>query len=359
MTDQRTEDPTPRRRAEARRKGEGVGRSHELALASTLSVAVLALPAMLPGIVNSLATLLRSALTGIGDGRISNGALLDTAGRDMGQGVALILPFALALSAAAIFANLASGGLILSLSSLRFNPSRLNPLSGLKRLADKQALVRLGLALAKLVLLLLIGWSVLGGYAPRLLALSGADTTETLQMALAAARDLGLFITIFGAAVALADFIIQRRRARGQLLMTKDAVRREARDSEGDPMIRGWRRRRAREMAFSRMMAALETADVVVVNPIHLAVALKYDSLTMRAPRIVAKGQRLMAARIREAALSHGIPIVQDVPLARALFGRPVGAEVPPQLYRAVARILIVVHRARFGARPEATRAAS
>jgi flagellar biosynthetic protein FlhB len=359
MSDQRTEDPTPRRRDEARRKGESVGRSHELALATTLSVAVLALPAMLPGIVASLATLLRSSLNGIGDGRVSNGRLLTSTGNGLGQGLALVLPLVSALVVAGVLANLVAGGLVLSPAAIRLNLGRLNPLTGLRRIADRQALVRLGLALVKMILLLLIGWSVLGGYAPRILALTGSDVPETLGVAMSAARDLGIFIAIFGAGVALADFIVQRRRAHGQLRMTKDAVRREARESDGDPMIRAQRRRRAREFAFSRMLAAVETADVVVVNPIHLAVALKYDSLTMKAPRIVAKGQRLMAGRIREAAIKHGVPIVQDVPLARALFGRPIGAEVPPQLYKAVARILIVVHRARFGRRSEATRAAS
>jgi flagellar biosynthetic protein FlhB len=109
----------------------------------------------------------------------------------------------------------------------------------------------------------------------------------------------------------------------------------------------------ARRMAFARMMQDVVTADVVVVNPIRLAVALKYDPQTMRAPRIVAKGQRLMAARIREQARKHDVPIIEDVPLARALFPNKVGAEVPAHLYKAVARILVLVAKLRTGtARP-------
>jgi type III secretion system FlhB-like substrate exporter len=115
-------------------------------------------------------------------------------------------------------------------------------------------------------------------------------------------------------------------------------------------MIRSARRRRARQMAFARMMDAVPTADVVVTNPTTLAVALKYDSLTMRAPRIVAKGQRLMAERIKQIARENKVPIVEDKPLARALFSRPVGAEVPAHLYRAVARLLVLVHQTRFAA---------
>lgn len=158
-------------------------------------------------------------------------------------------------------------------------------------------------------------------------------------------------MTILLAIVALADAVIQRRRASGALKMTKDEVKREYRESEGDPLLQAQRRRRARQLAFARMMDAVPTADVVVTNPVHLAVALRYDSLTMRAPKIVAKGQRLMAARIKEIARANGVPVVEDVPLARALFPRPLGSEVPPHLYRAVARILVVVQQARFGIR--------
>lgn len=355
MTEQRTEQPTERRRQEARRKGEGVGRSQELAMGVTLGVAVLALPAMLPAMAGALAMQLQAAIIEMGDGRVPDGRLLDRTGDGFGQMVGLILPLAVLLTVAGVLAYLAAGGFVMSLAAIRFVPARLNPLTGLRRIVDKQAVIRLGLALAKLCLLLTIGWSVLSGHLPGLLVLGGAEVSVTMQAALAAVQELGLSMMIFLGIVALTDFVVQRRRAQGQLKMTRDAVRREAKDSEGDPLVRGQRRRRAREMAAVRMMTAVETADVVIVNPIHLAVALKYDSLTMRAPRIVAKGQRLMADRIREVAIRSGVSIVQDIPLARALYGRPIGAEVPPQLYRAVAGILIVVHQARFGRRRSPT----
>jgi type III secretion system FlhB-like substrate exporter len=150
--------------------------------------------------------------------------------------------------------------------------------------------------------------------------------------------------------VALTDFVIQRRKASQSIRMTKDEVKREFRESEGDPMIRNARRRRARQMAFARMMDAIPTSDVVVTNPTTLAVALKYDSLTMKAPKIMAKGQRLMADRIKQIARENNVPIIEDKPLARALFSRPIGAEVPAHLYRAVARLLVLVHQARFNA---------
>lgn len=355
MSDDRTEQPTDRRRQEARSKGEGVGRSQELAMGVTLGVAVLALPAILPAMAGALGAQLRAAIIEMGDGRIPDGRLMDRTGEGFGQMVALILPLAILLTAAGVVAYLAAGGFVMSLGAIKFHPAKLNPLAGLRRTVDRQALIRLGLAMAKLCLLLAIGWSVLAGHVPGLLTLGGVEVSVTMETALAAVQDLGMSMVLFVGIVALIDFVVQRRRAQGQLKMTKDAVRREAKDTEGDPLVRGQRRRRAREMSAARMMTAVETADVVIVNPIHLAVALKYDSLTMRAPRIVAKGQRLMADRIRDVAIKSGVSIVQDIPLARALYGRPIGAEVPPQLYRAVAGILIVVHQARFGRRRAAT----
>jgi len=348
MTEQRTEEPTERRRAEARSKGEGVGRSQELAMGITLGVAVMALPAMLPAMASALALQLRAVIIEMGDGRITDGRLMDLTGDGFGQVVGLILPLATLLTTAGVIAYLIAGGFVLSSAAIKFNAAKLNPLPGLRRIADQQAAIRLGLAMAKLGLLLGIGGSVLAGHVPGLLTLGGVEVSVTIGRALDAVQELGMSIVIFLGIVALVDFVVQRRKARGQLKMTKDAVRREAKDSDGDPLVRGQRRRRARELAAARMMTAVETADVVIVNPIHLAVALKYDSLTMKAPRIVAKGQHLMAERIREMAIKHHVSIVQDIPLARTLYGRPLGAEVPQHLYRAVAGILIVIHQARF-----------
>jgi type III secretion system FlhB-like substrate exporter len=227
--------------------------------------------------------------------------------------------------------------------------SRINPLAGMKRMADRQAFVRLGLASAKLGILGIISWQVVGSRIPAIVGTEGSDISAIAGSCLSAIFQLGLTITILLAVVALVDFVVQRRKAMQSIRMTKDEVKREYKEQEGDPQIRGARRRRARQMAFARMMDAVPTADVIVTNPTTLAVALKYDSLTMRAPKIVAKGQRLMAERIKQIARDHKVAIVEDKPLARALFSRPVGAEVPAHLYRAVARLLVLVHQARFG----------
>lgn len=346
---EKTEAPTPRRRDEARAKGQGVGRSWEFSMGLTLGVGTLALASLLPGMAAALVTRTQTAITDMSP-RASSTQLVDETGGAILMVLTLILPLALLVMVAGIAGNIISGGLVFSYRSIRFDFTRINPMTGFKRILDKQALVRLGLASAKLAILAVISWQVVGSRIPSIVSAQGSSASAIAGSCLSAIFQLGLTITILLAVVALVDFVVQRRRAMESIRMTKEEVKQEYRESEGDPQIRGARRRRARQMAFARMMDAVPTADVVVTNPTTLAVALKYDSLTMRAPKIVAKGQRLMAERIKVLARDHKVPVVEDKPLARALFSRPVGSEVPAHLYRAVARLLVLVHQARFAA---------
>jgi flagellar biosynthesis protein FlhB len=357
MSDQKTEAPTPRRIEQARRRGESVGRSHELSMTLTLGAGILMLTATLPAAASRIGSSIVAAISDISTPVAGTNVPLARLGAGISETFATILPLALVVMIAGIAGQLASGGLIVSLGAVRFDSARLNLVTGLRRLADRQALVRLGIAVAKLALLAFVSWQVVGSRVPQLVGLGGATAGAIASAAMSAILELGVTITLLLAGVSLADMIIQRRKAQSALKMTKEEVKRETLDQEGDPLIRGMRRRRARQMAFARMMDAVPTADVIVVNPIRLAVALKYDNATMKAPRIVAKGQRLMAARIRDLAREHNVPIIEGVPLARALFSRPVGSDVPAHLYRAVARILVIVHQARNARRGFTTRA--
>jgi flagellar biosynthetic protein FlhB len=309
-------------------------------------------------------TLLPSAATRLGDSLV--GAIADIGARDVppqlmlaraGSGfaelIAIVLPLAVVCLIAGVAGQIASGGLVFATGAIRFDMGRMNPIQGLRRIVDKQALVRLVIAAAKLALLAAISWQVVGGRVPTLVGMDGATAPAIAAAGLAAILELGVTMTILMAGIALADLVIQRRRASGALKMTKADVKREAQEQDGDPHVKAARKRRARQLAFARMMDAVPTADVIVVNPIRLAVALRYDSATMKAPTIVAKGQRLMAARIRDLAREHNVPIVEDIPLARALFSRPIGSDVPAHLYRAVARILVIVHQARMRRAPQ------
>ena len=347
MAGEKTEAPTPRRRDEARAKGQGIGRSSELSMGMTLGVGMLALSTLLPGVAATLITKTQNAIVQMSP-HASNAELEAQTGGVFLTVISLVLPLALIVMVSGVMANLASGGLVLSPKAIRFDMSRINPLQGMKRIVDKQALVRLGLASAKLAILALISWQIVGSRIPSIINSEGSSATIIAGTCLSAVFQLGLTITILLAVVALVDFIVQRRKAQQSIRMSKEDVKQEYKESEGDPMVKGARKRRARQMAFARMMDAVPTADVIVTNPTTLAVALKYDSLTMKAPKIVAKGQRLMAERIKQLAREHNVPIIEDKPLARALFARPIGSEVPSHLYKAVARLLVLVHQARF-----------
>jgi flagellar biosynthesis protein FlhB len=350
VSGEKTEAPTQRRVEDARRKGQGVGRSTELSQVFTLVAGLLAMSAMLPAVGTKVSAMIVSELDAISQGPATpSSTLLDELGRSVGTAVGLVLPLAAAIMVAGVVGALAGGGFILSPAAIRFDSSRLNPMKGLGRLVDKTAFTRLMISLAKLAILAAVSYQVIINKIPVLLSMDGQGGSIIAGRALSAIFELGVSIAILLAAVALADWIIQRRRATGSLRMTREEVKQEYREQEGDPLVRAQRRQRARRMAFARMMDAVATADVVVTNPTRLAVALKYDPAKMRAPRIVAKGQRLMAARIRELARKHNVPIIEDKPLARALFPRPLGAEVPAHLYKAVARILVLVARIRAG----------
>jgi flagellar biosynthetic protein FlhB len=352
---EKTEAPTPRRREEARAKGQGIGRSWEFTMGLTLGVSTLGLSVLLPGMARNMIDRTQVTVLNLNP-RASDSDVLGAVGDAIITMLFLVLPLAGLVMIAGVAGNLISGGLVLSPKAIRFDLSRINPITGLKRLADRQALTRLGLASAKLAILAVISWQVVGSRIPAIVNSQGSSTAEIAGTCLSSIFQLGLTITILLAVVALVDFVVQRRRAMESIKMTKEEVKQEYKESEGDPRIRGARRRRARQLAFARMMDAVPTADVIVTNPTTLAVALKYDSLTMRAPKIVAKGQRLMAERIKQLARDHKVPVVEDKPLARALFSRPVGSEVPAHLYRAVARLLVLVHQARFaraGVRPD------
>ncbi len=350
---ERTEQPTGRRIAEARRKGEPVGRSRELVQGATLVAGLAVLSATLPAIGDGLQDLIRSGVESIADPRPAPAAILERVGQGLGLVVMPLVPLLAAVALAGVGASLLSGGLVFSSGSIAFKGARLNPATGLKRLVDRDAFVRLLVNVGKLAALAAAAWLAIVASIPRLVGMTGSSAEAILAVTREAATALAVALVLLPAVIAAGDWVWSRRRARKGLMMTRDEVRREARDDEGSPEVRGRRRRRARELAFSRMMTAVPTANVVVVNPIRIAVALKYDTLTMRAPRIVAKGQRHMAARIREIAQESGVPIIEDVPLARALVARPLGSEVPPHLYRAVAQVLVIVQQARFAVRGE------
>jgi flagellar biosynthetic protein FlhB len=257
-------------------------------------------------------------------------------------------PFLIAVLLAALFSPLLLNGWLFSVEALQPKFSKLNPVSGIARMFSRTALVELVKALAKATLVGGVAAWVIWHNKEAVMALG----TQAIQTSIPQMGSLiaGSFMLIVGAMllIVLIDVPFQLWDHNKKLMMTKEEVRRESKESEGDPMVKGRIRTLQREAARRRMMAAIPTADVVVTNPTHYAVALKYGEAGMRAPVVVAKGSHLLAQRIREIAEANHVPILEAPPLARALHKHTdLGESIPEALYTAVAEVLAYVYQLR------------
>jgi len=221
---------------------------------------------------------------------------------------------------------------------------RLSPAAGLKRAFGGQAALQIGKGLLKATLVAAIAWLSVRPLLAGLVGLAGAPAARVAGALGVVSSRLAERVALVALALGAADFLMARRRHMGRLRMTREEVRREHKESEGDPHHRAERQRLHRELTEQRMVAEVRKADFVVVNPDHIAVALRSDRDGDAAPVVVASGERLLAERIKQVAREAGIPIFRDVTLARSLRHLPEGSEIPAALYEAVAELLRVVY---------------
>jgi flagellar biosynthetic protein FlhB len=260
----------------------------------------------------------------------------------------LTLPVMLAALLISILANLIQGGLVFSTEALKPRVDRLNPATNLKNLFSKRSLVEALKSLIKLAIIGYICYDALSLQARVLPRLSEAGVSQILSVIGQLASSISIRAGLFMVAVAGADYAYQLYEYEQSIKQTKQEVREDYKQTEGDPLIKGQLRRFQREMSRRRQLAAVPEADVVVTNPTHYAVALRYDREQMMAPEVVAKGADYLAQKIREIAIRHDVPLMENPPLARALYKTvEVGQAVPPELYRAVAEVLAYVYRLR------------
>jgi len=326
----RTEQPTPRRLREARRRGE-LPQGRELTAAAALLAGLAALAATGPSSAGALADLVRHALSGR---EVAPADALAEAGRCV---LRAVLAPALASTAAAVLGGMIQTGFAFAPGGAAPRLERLDPARGLRRLFSPQAILRVALALAKAIALLAVAAGWISGQAAALAELPRAGSAALWRIVPAIASlafRLGATFAVAGALDALLSLALHRR----SLRMTRDEVRRDAREDDGDPQHRAERRRLHRALLEAGPVAR---ATVVVVNPTHVAIALRHERGADEAPRVLAKGTGPEAARIRSAARRAGVPIVRDVPLARALLRlAEVGEEIPEALFEAAAAVL-------------------
>lgn len=348
---ERTERATPKRRREARQQGQ-VPRSRELNTMVMMLASSLGLLFTGEGMVGRLSALTERSLDLERTALFEPEAMILGLASGVKGALILVAPFFVIVSLAALMGPLGLGGWLFSIQTLGFKWERLNPVSGLKRVFNWAGLAELLKALAKFLLLWVVALFVFRAFSEEFLHLG----TEGVHGGLAHGTQLllGLFLALSCTLVLFAalDVPIQLWTHARKLRMTRQEIREELKETEGNPELRGRVRSMQRELAKRRMMQEVPKADVVVVNPTHYAVALRYEQAGKRAPEVVAKGMDQLALGMREVANRHGVPIFAAPVLARALhYSTELGQSIPAGLYVAVAKVLAYVYQVKSVAR--------
>lgn len=343
LTD-KTEAPTPRRREEAREQGQ-IARSADLTAAALLLGFLLLMNSFGPNLIKALKALMLELLSANSLSNLDAQNIAPTILRSFVAAAGAAAPLLLGGVLVAIVANLLQVGLFFSGKRLQPNFEVLNPLRGLGRIFQSENLVHLVINLLKLSLVGLLAWSAVNQRMDQIISIQQLTYMQAFGLGASIIYAVGLRIAVLLLVLAIIDYTYHRLKTESELRMSKQEVKEEMRRMEGDPKIKQRRRQIAIQMAQKRLAKDVPTADVIITNPTHFAIALKYDAASMHAPRVVAKGQDLLAQRIREIAIAHGIPIIERKPLARALYRLvEVGKEIPEQFYAAVAEILAYVY---------------
>ncbi|MBI2760253.1 MAG: flagellar biosynthesis protein FlhB [Chloroflexi bacterium] len=342
MAEERTEAATPKRREEVRKRGQ-TARSQDLTTAAVLLAGLYALKTLGGTLKDQLSGLLVANLLALGD--LDKNALPTTETSGLGALAAVLPPLLGALALAAIIASVIQGGSTFAPGLLSPKSERVNPIAGTKRILSIQSLIQLGKSLAKFGTVGLAATIVIRGNLSEIAGLGSLDLMPATSVIMGLVWDIAFKSALAMLLLGLLDWLWERRRFLNSIRMTKQEVKEENRQSEGDPHVRAQLKSK-RQQFLQQMMKDVRTADVVITNPTHFAVALKYDPESMGAPRVIAKGQDYLALRLREAAKEARVPVLENKPLARALYKLvPVGKEIPAELYVAVAEVLAFVFR--------------
>lgn len=345
--DDKTEAPTSKRLSDARTEGN-VPMSQEVNTAAALLIGAWLLQALGPQIIDNLRSILVTYLSQVPPAEITIEWLRDRVLADAMLLTPSVLGVVGILLLGSVAITFAQSRFLIAPKRLKPNFGKLNPLNGIKRYFSTQGLVEMLKALLKLSL---VGWVVytyLSENASLLLGLANTDLISGMVVWAGMADELIMNVATAYLLMAAVDFGYQRWQYNRNLRMSKEEVKEEVKQREGDPLIRSRIRGAQRRMARMRMMSRVPKADVIITNPTHLALAVQYNADDMGAPRLLAKGADKVAERIVAIARQHNIPVVQNIPLARAMYRTvEIDQEIPPDLYMAMAEVLAYVYRIR------------
>jgi len=343
---EKTEDATPKRLREARKKGQ-VAKSKDLNTVIILMVAFALIIVMIPYFNENIQSILLGSFKFAKMKTIDDEALLQFLSSSFLVYAKMIAPYLLVVVIVAAAVGFFQIGPIFATEPLKPQAKRLNIVENVKNMAKITTLVELIKNVVKISLIFYLAFTVVKSNLDQLLLTVMSDLPFTMSIAGSLVAAFMIRVFILFAMIAVLDVMVQRWQYKKQLRMTKDEVKREYKQDEGDPIIKSVRKQLHQEMAMGDTRSAVGSSDAVITNPTELAIAIKYDETEMMAPQIMAKGQRLFAQTIREYAEEAGVPIIRNVPLAWSLIELDVEDEIPDDLFQAVAEILVIVYRMR------------
>ena len=342
---ERTEPATPRKREQARRKGQ-VAKSQDLNATVVLVAVLFAFYLLGRNSFNELYRVFQFHLATACSTQVTTGSVGSFALNVLVPLARIVLPFMIVALVAGVLANVLQFGVLFSAEPLTPDLTKLNPFEGLTRLFSLRSFVELIKSVIKLAVVGAIAYRTVRAALPQLVLLPTSEPGPIAREILLLCFRLGLRAALAMILLAILDYGFQRWRFERSIMMTRQELREELRELEGDPHIRARIRSVRRQMALQRMMAEVPSADVVITNPFHVAVALRYDMRKMNAPKVVAKGARLLAEQIKRIAAQNRVPVVEKKTLAQLLYKSvEVGQEIPENLYQVVAEVLAYVYQ--------------
>lgn len=348
-SDDKTEEPTGHKLNEAKKKGQ-VAKSKEVSTAVTLLASTILLITLGKYAANSFASNIIEFFGSYLSIELNHSTLQGIIVTVLWRVAIVLLPFAIPIMIFGIGASIMQTGYINSTEPLKPDLSKLNPISGFKKMFSFRSVVDLIKNIALIVVVGAVGYAFLKDNFKQLLVISNLRFPVIITTVLDLAKSIFFRITLVLIAIALIDYIYQKYQFKKDMRMTKQEVKEEYKQMEGDPQIKGKIKQKQREMATRRMMQNVPDASVIITNPTHIAIALKYESGKSNAPTLIAKGSGYVAIKIKEIAKEHDIPIIENKPLARLMFDKvDLDSEIPSEMYQAVAEILALVYKLKKG----------
>ncbi len=348
-TAQRTEPATPRKREEVRKKGQ-VAKSVEINSALVLLAGIISLKFFGAHLFTQLSQMMHYIFSNFYIMEITESGITFYFYTVIIRLSYVLVPIIGLIVLVALISNFFQVGFSLSLQPISPTLDKINPITGFSRIFSTRSSVELVKSIFKIIIVGYIAYAIIKANFHNFVPMMDMDIRQSINFIAFLAYKIAIYIAIALVIMAVFDYGYQRFEFEKSIRMTKQEIKDEYKQLEGDPLLRSRIRQRQREIARRRMMQEVPKADVIITNPLHLAVAIKYDENTMTAPLVIAKGARLIAEKIKEIAASNNIPMVENPPLAQVLYKLvEIGQEVPPHLYQVVAEILAFVYKLKGG----------